>query len=156
MFFTLISESTQTMFRSKSHYIIIYRLPLPSALCSNTKKHLSLSMHSDPSKQYYRTKQLQYNRSLKGRSEVLAAVSLTIHVFWDVISCDIGRVALDAHKHFSAFTFKRQALKSLPLEDAGNTIPQNVRNRNTLPITMHHIPKDLNPWEHSTFMCTYL
>lgn len=25
------------MFRSKSHYIIIYRLPLPSALCSNTK-----------------------------------------------------------------------------------------------------------------------
>jgi hypothetical protein len=26
-----------SMFRSKSHYIIIYRLPLPSALCSNTK-----------------------------------------------------------------------------------------------------------------------
>jgi len=37
-------------------------------------------------------------------------------------------VALDVHKHFSAFTFKRQKFKGLPIEDGGNKIPQSVGN----------------------------
>jgi hypothetical protein len=37
--------------------------------------------------------------AFNGRSEVHRAVLLEIQVFWDVISCVIGRVALDVAKH---------------------------------------------------------
>jgi len=74
-------------------------------------------------------------------------VSLKIHVFWGerlLMFASISVPSPSNTKNSRACPLKMEAIKSLKMLET------------TPPITVHHIPKDLNPWEHSAFMLTCL
>lgn len=58
------------------------------------------------------------------RREVLAAQSLSILVFWDVMKCRL-LIITNVSKHRSAFNLRARLLGP---EDAGDTIPDDIGN----------------------------
>jgi len=119
MFFKLTSENIQTMFRSKSHYIIIYRLPLPSALRSNTKNTCHQACIQTLQNNTTESISCSTTDHLMGRLKFLqqSRWRFTSSGKWSAVT--LG----ERLRMFSAFTFKRKKIKSRPLEDGGNIIP---------------------------------